>query len=165
MSYSFETDYDIESVILTLVDVASHEPLWRGVFERPQAQLLVDMLNGAAGSYDGAVPFVVRSDEDDISVLRENGAFITVLISDGSGPYLKFKVLLSLEQAKDLASTLQMHIVASEEMGRPSGPIPPVDDTMNSGWTPEKEKQMYGGEMGPDPDDSDPAEDWKTGKK
>jgi hypothetical protein len=79
----------------------------------------------------------------------------------GSGPYLLHKVLLTHSQAKDLAATLQIHVFASEQDGRPKDVVEPLDDRLNKGWTPEREQELYRD----DPHDDDPADDWKKGKK
>ena len=77
-----------------------------------------------------------------------------------NGSYMAHKILLSRGQRQDLASTLKIHIRASELDTRPKDILPPLDDTLPGQWTPEKEKEAYGFDV---PDDHDPADFWKKG--
>jgi len=153
MKYKFETSHTTESVRLTLHD-GTGGAVWFADFERFQAQSLADMLANGGG------PSTVTAGSYRVNVMRDGERNVLVLVGD-DGPYLRFKILLTMEQAADLASTVQIHVIASEYDGRPKdelGPRPP-DDLRPSGWSPDKERQQYG----VDGDDSDPADFWKKG--
>lgn len=152
MALRFETGHIGDEILLTLIDDEG-VPLWQGIFERFKAQALVDML---ASVNPHEVIYVQYST---MYVMTE-GTY-TCLCIGGSGPFLQFKVALSAAQVVDLASTIRMHIIASEQETRPKDILPPMDDTIGH-WTPEKEKEHFGPD-GPD-DDHDPADDWKKGK-
>ena len=159
MQYRFVTSHYKSLIKLSLFD-ASDLIIWHTEFERFQAQAFVDMLLGGS---NGRTLF---SGTYRIIVLAEG--FSRIVLIDAGGPYLLFKILLSDGQFEDLASTIQMHVIASEEETRPKDVLPPLDDTLNSGWTPEKEKECFGdGELsGPEDSDDDIADAdwWKHGK-
>lgn len=152
MQPHFVTSHYKSLIELSLFD-ASDKLVWHTKFERFQAEAFVDMLlNGSNGNR-------LHSGYCYLSVLADGGTRV-VQIGDQS-PFLLFKVELRNGEHEDLASTIQMHIIDSEFETREKDDIPALDDTMNQGWTPEKEREAFGGEID---DKDDPADFWKKGK-
>ena len=152
MQPHFVTSHYENLVELSLFS-ASNEMVWQAKFERFQAEIFVDMLlNGSNGSR-------LHSGYCYIEVLAK-GFTRLIQIGDGS-PFLLFEIELKDGQFEDLASTVQMHVIAAEEESRPKDILPPMDDTINQGWTPEKEKEAFGDGM----DDDNSADWWKKGKQ
>lgn len=152
MQPRFVTSHYKSLIKLSLFD-NSNLIVWHTEFERFQAEAFVDMLlNGSNGG-------TLHSGTYRIIVLAEG--FTRVVLIDDGGPYLLFKILLTDGQFEDLASTIQMHIIASESETRPKDDVPALDDTLNSGWTPEKEKEAFGDGM----DEDNSADWWKKGKR
>ena len=152
MQPHFVTSHYKSLIGLSLFDANSIR-VWYAKFERFQAEAFVDMLLG--GSNGSRLHF----GNYHVEVLA-HGFTRLVQIGDDS-PFLLFEVELRDGEFEDLASTIQMHIIASESETRPKDELPALDDTMNQNWTPEKEKEAFGGEMD---DRDDPADYWKKGK-
>lgn len=150
MGYRFETSHNAETVGVTLFDGANCI-VWHADFERFQAQVLANLLR------EGLGPQTAYSDRYSVNVGAGPGDSVLVMIGD-DGPYLRFKVLLTPAQAQDMASTIQMHVIASEYEGRPKDEAP-MDDVLPRGWAPEGEA----GGFGRDEEDDDPSERWKRG--
>ena len=150
--YHFEASHTVETVGLTLFDSADCV-VWHVDVARFEAQTFVDAL------YRGFTPDVVCLKEFTLALLVDKYG-VVIMISD-SGWYLKFKVLLTKKQAKELASVIQSHIIASEMDGRPKDLLQPLDDTLSGGYSPDKERDLYHPDQG---EEEDPADDWKKGK-
>lgn len=152
MALRFETGHSENEIYLTLKDDFGII-LWQGIFDRFIAQDLVDLLTRFNPSR------VIYVQHYKLYLMSE-GTYTCICIG-GSGPFLDFKVALSAAQVVDLASTLKMAILASEQETRPKDIIPPLDDTIGH-WTPEKEREHFGLDH-PD-DEDDPADRWKKGR-
>ena len=153
MVLHFETDYSGDIIKLTLKD-EYNLIFFHFEFDRIQATDLVNLLNEDKPSgFVYAQKWTIRISKD------SRGTVFTI---NDYTPFSRCEVLLSPDQTQDLASTLQMHIIASENETRPKDVLPPLDDAMNNpNWTPEKEKEAFGEGM----DDSDNADWWKKGKR
>ena len=115
-----------------------------------QGRTLISALSG------GSVQ-PLQCNQTSMAVVPHDEGFLILI--DTGGPYLSFKVILTRGQAADLASTIGMHLHAIETASeRDFGP--PLDDKLG-GWSPDNERQKYGGA---EPDDNDPADDWKRKK-
>ena len=116
-----------------------------------QGRTLISALSG------GSVQ-PLQCNQTSMAVVQHSDGFLILI--DTGGPYLSFKIVLTHGQAADLASTIGMHLHAIETASeRDFGP-PPLDDKLG-GWSPDNERQKYGGA---EPDDNDPADDWKRKK-
>lgn len=151
--FHFEASHTVHGVGLTLFD-SFQCVVWHTDMERYKAQEFVDAL------YRGCTLDMIRVEEFVVCMVNESVGTV-ILISDNS-PYLSYKILLTRDQAKELASTIAMHIVASEVDGRPKDPLTPLDDAMNQGWSPDGERRQFGSQ---DSDDTDDADWWKKGGK
>ena len=149
--WQFVTDHNGDVITLILRSDALLE-VWRVNMDRPKASMLVDALNKGSGQ-----PLWIES--YNVNVVGEGLGGCLLLVDNGT--YMVHKILLSRGQRQDLASTIQIHIRASELDTRPKDYLhPPLDDTLPGAWTPEKEKEKYGFDG---PDESDSADYWKKG--
>lgn len=155
MTLHFESGYSGDIINLTLRD-ADNLVLIHFEMDRAKATDFVNALRGEESNR------FLHIENWSLTILDDSIGTL-ILVGDGS-PYLRYKILMTNLQVEDLACTLQMMIVASEQEGRPKDPLPSMDDVLNSGWTPEKEKQMFGHDDLDDPDNNDPSEAWKKGK-
>lgn len=153
MGLRFESSHEGDVITLTLFD-ESNSDIWSIELDRNKTNSFISML------FQESDCRILYADGYSITIIKDGKLGTILMIGDGS-PYLKFKVILSNEQVKDLASTLRMHSIASEEETRPKDPLPPLDDALSGPWTPEREKQMFGEH---EDDEDDPSENWKKGR-
>jgi hypothetical protein len=147
--WQFITDHDKDVITLTLRK-EDELAIWRVHMDRSKAGNLADaVLNG------NDMPLWIEGYHICVVGAEMGGCIMLV----DNGVYMAHKIRLSRGQRQDLSSTLQMHIRASELDTRPKDVLPPLDDRLPGQWTPEKEKDKYGGFDGPD--EKDPADWWR----
>jgi len=151
MKYHFLTEHEGDKIILSLLDEGSNI-LWYAEMDRVIASKLIDCLN--SGYMYHPVLFIGGFS---IAVIGENFGACLLMISNDS--VMLFKVLLSKTERHDLATTIRLHVIMSEEETRPKDVLPPPDDR-STGWSPEKERDKYGGIDDRD-DEVDSADWWK----
>lgn len=148
--WQFITDHTGDVITLTLRSDALLE-VWRVNMDRYKAGLLADIIDNGSG---GTTSLWVGGYT--VSIVGEGLGGCIIMVDNGT--YMIHKIVLSKGQRQDLASTLRIHIRASELDTRPKDTLPPLDDSLPGQWTPAKEKEAYGLDG---PEDTDPADFWK----
>ena len=154
--WQFVTDHDGDIVWLTL---RKDEDLliWRVHMDRALATRVADAI-----SKGNITPIWIPCAQDgrhyNLSVVGSEMGGCIIMIDDGN--YMVHKVVLTRGQRQDLASTLQIHIRASELDTRPKDVLPPLDESNPGQWSLENERSEYGLN---NPDENDPADFWKKG--
>jgi hypothetical protein len=116
--------------------------------DRYKAGLLADIIDNGSG---GTTSLWVGGYT--VSIVGESLGGCIIMVDNGT--YMVHKIVLSKGQRQDLASTLRIHIRASELDTRPKDILPPLDDVLPGQWTPEKEKREYGLDRRDETDDAD----------
>lgn len=143
--WQFVTDHKGDIISLTLRNSDELEVWWVHM-DRLKANTLAEALNKGSGQ-----PIWIEG--YNVNVIGEEQGGCLLLLDNGV--YMAHKIVLSRGQRQDLASTIQIHIRASELDTRPKDTLTPLDDLLPGSWSPEKEKEAYGFDGHDEKDDAD----------